>query len=97
MCQLKPMRFCKIDTLCITTKNFIILIESIIANFGWNNCSSNLNYLCILKYLMVPVGEGIGDTKGETNWVSTLSGRAGLCIGGRGPMSSRREVNANLI
>ena len=52
---------------------------------------------------MVPVGEGIGETKGERAgelcWpaTSTRLGRAGLCIGGGGPRSSRREVNATLM
>lgn len=48
---------------------------------------------------MVPVGEGIGDTNGdwEVNCESTLAGRAGLCMGGGGPMSSNRDVNAILI
>ena len=52
---------------------------------------------------MVPVGEGMGETKGERAgelyWpaTSTRLGRAGLCIGGGGPRSSRRDVNATLI
>ena len=48
---------------------------------------------------MVPVGDGMGETNGEgdVNWASTRAGRAGLCIGGGGPRSSRREVNAILI
>ena len=51
-------------------------------------------------YLMVPVGEGMGDTNGdgEVYWeVSTRVGRAGLCMGGGGPRSSRSDVNAILI
>ena len=50
-------------------------------------------------HLMVPVGDGIGDTKGEVRTVSILSGRAGLedgCERG-GPISSSREVNTSLI
>ena len=54
-------------------------------------------------YLIVPVGEGIGETNGdgagELYWpaASTRLGRAGLCMGGGGPRSSRRDVNAILI
>lgn len=48
---------------------------------------------------MVPVGDGIGETKGEgeVKVESTLAGRAGLCIGGGGPRSSSRDVKAILI
>ena len=53
--------------------------------------------------LMVPVGDGIGETNGdgagELYWPATSIrlGRAGLCMGGGGPRSSRRDVNAILI
>ena len=49
--------------------------------------------------LMVPVGEGIGETNGEGDvyWESILTGRAGLCMGGGGPRSSSRDVKAILI
>ena len=45
---------------------------------------------------MVPVGDGIGDTKGDVRGRSALRGRAGLLMswGGR---SSTRDVNASLI
>ncbi len=45
---------------------------------------------------MVPVGDGIGDTKGDVRGRSALRGRAGLLIswGGR---SSTRDVKASLI
>ncbi len=52
---------------------------------------------------MVPVGDGMGETNGERAgelcWpaVSIRLGRAGLCIGGGGPRSSRRDVNATLM
>lgn len=47
---------------------------------------------------MVPVGDGIGDTKGEVSVVSILRGWAGLVEGREGgPISSRREVNASFI
>lgn len=47
---------------------------------------------------MVPVGEGMGDTKGEVRVVSILSGWIGEIGGGRGGgMSSMREVRASLI
>lgn len=48
---------------------------------------------------MVPVGEGMGDTNGDTRVVSTLRG-VGTAVGGAGwvgPRSSRREVKASLI
>ena len=49
-------------------------------------------------YLIVPVGEGIGETKGEVRVVSILSGMTGLeRCGCDGPRSSRRDVNASLI
>ena len=53
-----------------------------------------------MTHLMVPVGEGMGETNGDgvVYWeVSTRLGRAGLCMGGGGPKSSRRDVNAILI
>lgn len=47
---------------------------------------------------MVPVGEGMGDTKGEGRGaVSTLRGATGLTKEWAEPRSSRREVNASLI
>ena len=47
---------------------------------------------------MVPVGEGMGETKGEVSAVSILRGWIGEMGGGRGGgMSSMREVRANLI
>ncbi len=45
---------------------------------------------------MVPVGEGMGETKGEVRGRSARKGRAGLRIIGGG-MSSIREVKASLI
>ena len=47
--------------------------------------------------LIVPVGEGMGDTKGEVRVVSILMGHNGCGMGGGGPRSSRREVKASLI
>ena len=48
--------------------------------------------------LMVPVGEGMGETKGEVRVVSILRGWMGEMGGGRGGgMSSTREVRASLI
>lgn len=48
--------------------------------------------------LMVPVGEGMGDTKGEVRVVSILRGWIGEIGGGRGGgISSMREVRASLI
>ena len=48
--------------------------------------------------LMVPVGEGLGETKGDCMAVSILSGCMGLMEGGAGGgMSSSREVSASLI
>lgn len=48
--------------------------------------------------LMVPVGEGMGDTKGEVRVVSILRGWKGEMGGGRGGgMSSMSEVRASLI
>ena len=65
--------------------------------------SVHLGHYLLVGYLMVPVGEGIGETKGERAgelcWpaTSTRLGRVGLCIGGGGPRSSRRDVNATLM
>ena len=47
--------------------------------------------------LIVPVGEGMGDTKGEVRVVSILMGHNGCGMGGGGPRSSKREVKASLI
>ena len=48
--------------------------------------------------LMVPVGEGMGETKGEVRVVSILRGWMGEMGGGRGGgMSSTRDVRASLI
>ena len=49
--------------------------------------------------LMVPVGEGMGDTKGEVRVVSILRGCVMGEMGGgrRGGISSIREVRASLI
>ena len=48
--------------------------------------------------LMVPVGDGMGDTKGEVRVVSILRGWMGEMGGGRrGGTSSMREVSASLI
>ena len=47
---------------------------------------------------MVPVGEGMGETKGEVSVVSMRSGWTGDMGGGRGGgMSSMSEVRASLI
>ena len=47
---------------------------------------------------MVPVGDGMGETKGEVSVVSILRGWTGEMGGGSGGgMSSIRQVSANLI
>ena len=46
----------------------------------------------------MPVGAGMGDTKGEVSVVSILKGWTGEMGGGRGGgISSMREVSASLI
>ncbi len=49
-----------------------------------------------MAHLIVPVGEGMGDTKGEERGRSARSGRAGLRMIGGG-ISSIRDVKASLI
>lgn len=49
-----------------------------------------------MAHLIVPVGEGMGETKGEERGRSARRGRAGLRIIGGG-MSSTRDVKASLI
>ena len=56
----------------------------------------------MIQYLIVPVGEGAGDTKGDTNGdrsVSSFRGNiGGGVITGEGVAgTSTNEVNANLI
>ena len=70
------------------------MVSTEVTRYGGDN-------VVTMVYLMVPVGEGMGDTNGEVSWASILSGGMVGCSEEEescgAPKSSSREVKASLI